>query len=414
MMGIFRRWGRVSQQFQLGVELPAGLRLRANFRIRPVAMAVAALVSLAVSSTHAQDTSDAQGLALKPSFQLQENIPSATRASLPTFVSGDVLTTHPDLETVIEGQAMLRRGDTVIRADRLEYDQSDDQAKAQGAIRINRAGNLYEGSALELKLDSFQGFLTQPRYRFLKNDAHGEADRVDFLDSSRSVIHNANYTTCQRQPGPNWLPDWILRASSIHIDSEEEVGQAEGAVLSFKGVPILPLPSISFPLSDKRKSGFMPPTFVPDNINGLEFTLPYYWNIAPNRDATLTPSIMSKRGVDLGAEFRYLESDVKGLVQANYMPTDTLRNRARWSLATTHSGTIDVGDNDLSGLGFKVNLNRVSDDNYWLDFPRSTRSLTPRLLPNDVTVSWQREDFSARSEERRVGKECRSRWSPYH
>jgi LPS-assembly protein len=395
MMGIIRCWARVSQQFQLGDEPRPGLRLRANFRKHPIALAVAALELLAAASIHAQDTSDAQALALKPSFQLQENISSTTRALLPTFVSGDVLTARSELEAVIEGQAMLRRGDTVIRADRLEYDQSDDQAKARGAIRINRAGNLYEGSALELKLDSFEGFLTQPRYRFLKNEAHGEADRVDFLDSSRSVIHNANYTTCQRQPGPNWLPDWILRASSIHIDSEEEVGQAEDAVLSFKGVPILPLPSMSFPLSDKRKSGFMPPTFVPDNINGLEFTLPYYWNIAPNRDATLTPSIMSKRGVDLGAEFRYLESDAKGLVQTNYMPTDTLRNRARWSFATTHSGTIDTGDDDLGGLGFKVNLNRVSDDNYWLDFPRGTRSLTPRLLPTDVTVAWLRDDFSA-------------------
>jgi LPS-assembly protein len=148
-------------------------------------------------------------------------------------------------------------------------------------------------------------------------------------------------------------------------------------------------------LSEKRKSGFMPPTFVPDNINGLEFTLPYYWNIAPNRDATLTPSVMSKRGIDLGGEFRYLESDVKGQVQANFMPTDTLRNRDRWSLATTHSGAMDTGDDSASGLGFKLNLNRVSDDNYWLDFPRSTNSLTPRLLPNDVTVSWQRDNFSA-------------------
>ena len=395
MMGIFWWSGSDSQQFRVGIEPDDWLRASADLRKRPIALALAGLALLLVSESHAQDAAQAQALTLKPSLQLQETTASSTRLSLPTFVSGDAVTGRPDLEMVIEGHAMLRKGDTVIRADRMEYDQAADQAKAQGAIRINRAGNVYEGSSLELKLDSFQGFLQQPSYHFLRNDAHGEADRVDFVDASRSVIHNANYTTCQRQPGPNWLPDWILRASTIQIDSEEEVGQTEDAVLSFKGVPMLPLPSLSFPLSDKRKSGFMPPTPEQDNINGLEFTLPYYWNIAPNRDATLTPSIMSKRGIDLGGEFRYLEPDVKGQVQGNFMPTDTLRSRDRWSLATTHSGAMDMGGDSAGGLGFKVNLNRVSDDNYWLDFPRSANTLTPRLLPNDVTVSWQRDDFSA-------------------
>ncbi len=395
MTGRLRWWWRVSQQFRVGVEPCGPSQVDIGLRIHPIAVAVAGWPLLLALSSHAQDPVDAQTLVLKSSPQLQEGISPTTRALLPTFVSGDNLAGRQDMETTIEGHAMLRRGDTVIRADRIEYDQSVDLAKAQGNIRINRSGNVYEGSSLELKLESFQGFMEHPGYRFLRNEAHGEADRVDFLDASRSVVHNANYTTCQRQPGAGWMPDWILRASSIQIDTEEEVGQAENAVLSFKGMPILPIPSISFPLSEKRKSGFMPPTFVPDNINGLEFALPYYWNIAPNRDATLTPSVMSKRGVDLGAEFRYLESDLKGQVQANFMPTDTLRNHDRWSLATTHDGTIETGIDGLGGLEFKVNLNRVSDDYYWLDFPRSTSSLTPRLLTNDVALSWHRDDVSA-------------------
>ncbi len=395
MTGRLRWWWRVSQQFRVGVEPCGPSQVDIGLRIHPIAVAVAGWPLLLALSSHAQDPVDAQTLVLKSSPQLQEGISPTTRALLPTFVSGDNLAGRQDMETTIEGHAMLRRGDTVIRADRIEYDQSVDLAKAQGNIRINRSGNVYEGSSLELKLESFQGFMEHPGYRFLRNEAHGEADRVDFLDASRSVVHSANYTTCQRQPGAGWMPDWILRASSIQIDTEEEVGQAENAVLSFKGMPILPIPSISFPLSEKRKSGFMPPTFVPDNINGLEFALPYYWNIAPNRDATLTPSVMSKRGVDLGAEFRYLESDLKGQVQANFMPTDTLRNHDRWSLATTHDGTIETGIDGLGGLEFKVNLNRVSDDYYWLDFPRSTSSLTPRLLTNDVALSWHRDDVSA-------------------
>ena len=122
------------------------------------------------------------------------------------------------------------------------------------------------------------------------------------------------------------MPDWIIRAASISIDNEEDVGQAEGAVLSFKGVPLLPVPSFTFPLSSKRKSGVLPPTFGIDSVNGVEVTAPYYWNIAPNRDATFSPSVMSKRGVDLGAEFRYLETDYKGEFRGNFMPGDKLRD----------------------------------------------------------------------------------------
>ncbi len=393
MMGILR-WGRFSQQFRVGQGPHGRTVVSADFSRCPVALAVAGLTALLASSGYAQDTSVEPPLALRPSASLQESISSTARPSLPTFVSGDVISGRADREVRIEGHAMLRRGDTVIRADQLEYDQLDEQVKAQGAIRFNRAGNVYQGSSLELKLDSFQGVLQHPGYRFLKNQAHGEADRVDFLDDSHSVIHNASYTTCQRQPAPGWLPDWILRATTIHIDSAEEVGQAEGAVLTFKEVPILPLPSVSFPLSDKRKSGFMPPTVVPDNINGIEFTLPYYWNIAPNHDATLTPTLMSKRGVDLGGEFRQLESGWNGRVQANFMPSDSLRNRERWSLASTHKGVMETGVQGVGALGFSVMLNRVSDDNYWLDLPRAIGSLTPRLLPNDASVSWERGDYS--------------------
>jgi LPS-assembly protein len=117
----------------------------------------------------------------------------------------------------------------VIRADRLEYYQPDDLAKARGNVRINRAGTRVEGPLLELKVDAFEGFFNEPRYRFLRNDAYGEAERIDFLDDKRAIIRNATYTTCQRRPGPSWMPDWILRAASIRIDNEEEVGQAEGA-----------------------------------------------------------------------------------------------------------------------------------------------------------------------------------------
>ena len=363
---------------------------RRRFALTPVAFVAMALLPLAL---HAEEADPP--LVLQPSALLQEQIPQAMRTQMPTFFSGDHTLGRPDLDTVIDGHAMMRRGDMVLQADRVEYYLPDDLVKARGNVHINRAGNIYEGPALELKVDAFEGFFNEPRYQFLKNGAFGQADRADFVDDSRVVLHNATYSTCRRESGPGWLPAWMLRATTISIDTEEEVGTAEGAVLRFQDVPILAFPTMDFPLTDKRKSGYLPPTIGLDNINGVELTVPYYWNIAPNRDATFFPTVMSKRGVDLAGEFRYLEPEYRGTLRADYMPNDTLRERARWGYALLHSGTVQTGLSGIGGLGLNLNLNRVSDDNYWSDFGRSASSLTQRLLANDATVSWARGNFSA-------------------
>ena len=257
------------------------------------------------------------------------------------------------------------------------------------------AGNVYDGPALDLRMDAFEGFFEQPRYHLLANDAHGEADRIDFLDDKRAVVRNATYTTCRREPGPDWVPDWLLRAATLRFDSEEETAEAEDATLNFKGVNVLGVSSVTFPLTDKRKSGFLAPTFGVDNISGTEVTVPYYWNIAPNRDATFYPTVMSKRGVNYGGEFRYLESSYNGRLRADYMPGDLLRDRDRWSGSYQHMGVIETGVASVGSLGLNLNLNRVSDDDYWRDFPRSTTSLTQRLLANDVSLNWGRGYYSA-------------------
>ncbi|MDD2880761.1 MAG: LPS-assembly protein LptD [Rhodoferax sp.] len=354
-----------------------------RFALAPVCLSVALLQSsLAGAQLLGNDP-----LQLQPSPLLQEQLSPQVRSSLPTFVSGQRITGRPDLETVVEGDAMLRKGDIVIKADRLEYDQPTDLAKAIGHVLVNRAGNVYEGPLLELRVDAFEGFFNEPTYHFLRNDAHGQASRVDFVDDQRAVIHNATYTTCRRLPGPSWMPDWILKASTISLDNEEDVGTASGALLSFKGVPVLPVPFITFPLSDKRKSGVLPPTLGLDNVNGTEVSLPYYWNIAPNRDATLTPTVMTKRGVNLGTEFRYLEDNYAGTANVEWMPFDQLRDSSRWGLNINHQARIKSAWTD-NGAALNLSLNRVSDDNYWRDFTRTNSSLTQRLLANDATLAW--------------------------
>ena len=372
------------------------------FQARPKTGAAGLLFSFALlhafavqaQGPAAADASAEPSLSLKASPRLEQKPPQSSRSTVPTFLYGERTTGRTDLETILEGDAILRRGDTVIRADRLEYYQPDDLARARGNVRINRAGNVYEGPLLELKVESFEGFFLQPKYRFLLNDGHGEADRADFIDDKRAVIRNATFTTCRRLAGPSWLPDWILRAATLRLDYEDDIGVAEGAVLSFQGVPILPVPYLSFPLSDRRKSGFLPPTLGLGNVSGAEVTVPYYWNIAPNRDLTFIPTLMAKRGVDLGGEFRYLENNYSGVLRGSFMPSDQLRDSNRWGIAATHKGDYDTGIAAIGGVGLNLNFNRVSDDNYWRDFTRSTPSLTQRLLASDATVAWARDYFS--------------------
>jgi len=334
-----------------------------------------------------------QALPLKLSTHLQEQLDPTQRRQSPIFVSGQTLTGRTDLETSVEGGATLRKGDLVIQADHLDYNQPTDLARARGKVRVNRAGNVYEGPLLELRVDAFEGFFNQPSYRFLSNGGHGQAERVDFVDADRVVIHKASFTTCQRLPVPDWTPDWMLQADSLSMDQAEDTGSAKLAVLSFKGVALLPIPYLTFPLSGQRKSGFLPPTIGLDNVNGFELAQPYYWNIAPNRDATLTPALMTKRGVNLRTQFRYLESDHSGQVNLDWMPVDRLRDARRWGLNLSHQAQLrSRWSND--GVGLSLGLNRVSDDNYWRDFTRANAALTQRLLANDLSLQWQNGVFS--------------------
>lgn len=334
-------------------------------------------------------------LVLRRTPLLRETIDGNEGKQRPSFVTGDNIDGTADFNTIVKGNAELRRGPLVIRANQLEYTQPDDLAKALGDVYINRGGDIFQGPQLELHVDAFEGFFVRPRYVFIKNDAHGEAERVDFIDEETMVIHSGNYTTCVRRPGAGWVPEWMVTARTITIDQRAETGTAEGAVVQFKGLRTPELPSVTFPLSETRQSGLLPPIFGINNISGAETTVPYYWNIAPNRDATLYPTVMSKRGVDFGGEFRYLESNYRGQMRGNYMPTDKLRERERWGIAAQHFGTFDTGIAAIGTVGMNLNLNQVSDDNYWRDFTRTVGSLTQRLLPTDLTFLWSKGDFSA-------------------
>ena len=365
-----------------------------------LAMAWAALA--APISAHAQATPsgwDTAGMGLKPSPALQDNLPPEVRPQLPTFVSGDKISGQTDGVVSVEGQAELRRHDTVIRADKLEFDQRNNEARAQGEVLVNRNGNRFEGPELQLTVDTNQGTFQKPTFSLLQSEGQGDASRVDFLDADRLSAFDARYSTCPRTPGAPWMPDWLIRATRVDLDNAQQTGTAVGGVLEFKGVPILGAPYFSFPLTDARKSGFLPPSINLDNVSGLEVSLPYYLNLAPNIDATLFPTLMSKRGLDLGGELRYLQPRWNGQVRAAYMPSDQLRDANRWGYSVQHNQAL-TGAPSLRVLGLdgafgaRLNLNRVSDDNYWRDFPRSSTSLTTRLLASEGVLSWGRGPWS--------------------
>lgn len=368
-----------------------------------MALAVRGLITLlalgAHTLGHAQsgDGDEAQrpALSLRSSNMLLETLPEDAKQQAPSFISGERIEGQTDGITAVEGKAELRRHDTVIRADRLQLDQRNNEAQAKGNVLINRGGDRFEGPELQLNVETFQGTFTQPTFNLLKNEGKGDASRVDFLGEDKAVALDARYSTCPRTPGADWMPDWMVRATKIEFDNVAQTGTATNGALEFKGVPILGWPHFSFPLTDARKSGLLPPTLNIDNISGLEVTLPYYLNIAPNLDATLYPTIMSKRGVDLGGELRYLQPTYTGLVRGAFMPSDQLRDANRWNYTVRHNQTLTGSSAAFGGsAGLYLNLNRVSDDDYWRDFARSTASVTTRLLASDAVYSWGQGPWS--------------------
>lgn len=364
--------------------------------LRPVAGAVLLLMaaSLPMWSFDSVAQSGEPGLKLKPSSRLQEVFTPAQRKDMPTLVFGNSIYGRPDLETVIDGNAELRRSGMSLRADRIDYDQPTDTAKARGKVTINRDGNLYEGTEGQMRIDTQEGYLLEPRFRLLKNNGRGQASRIDFLDEQRAIARDGSYSVWHREPGLEESTDWQVKGAQVRTNNETNVGEATAARLEFMGVPILGTPFLSFPLSDDRKSGWLPPSINLDNLSGLEVMVPYYINLAPNRDATLYPAIHTKRGLNLGTEFRYLESNYQGKARLDVMPGDRLRSRNRWGLSASHTGNYNTGLPVIGTASLNLSLNRVSDDDYWRDFPRATSSLTQRLLANDASIGWSQGYWS--------------------
>lgn len=333
--------------------------------------------------------------------------PGSDPENPPVYVSGEHMEGYVDSDVRVQGRGQLIRGMTVVQGEDLMYNRLSDVVSANEDVRINHEGNIFRGEQAQLHVSSSEGFFQQGTYRIRATGAHGDADRVDFVGKDQMTIHQGIYTLCE--PRENGSYDWVLSGSSVDLDFEKDQGVAHNAVMRFMGVPILAAPRLSFPLSDKRRSGWLVPTFNVDGDNGFTYEQPYYWNIAPNYDATITPIMMTRRGLGVNLEFRYLEPDYKGVFTGLFLPNDRLRrgqrwvyspeenkyavnnnyrsNNDRWGYSLRHDQILARQMSVLGDAKLTLDLNRASDNNYWQDFPGRVNSLTSRLLNNEGVVT---------------------------
>lgn len=303
-------------------------------------------------------------------------------AEQPVKIEARSLSGKADEEARAEGDVELRQGGLLLKADRLTYRSQSDRAVAEGRVSVSREGSTFKGPRLELTVQSFEGFFLEPEFDIGRTKTGGRAQRIDFAGSARFQATQPVYSSCPLDGSGG--PDWLLTARTLSVDLDANEGVAEGARLRFLGVTLLALPRLSFPVTGDRKSGWLPPDMRLDSRSGLTLGVPYYWNIAPNRDATISPRVVSRRGAGVDAEFRYLEPGFQGRLWLDALPADKLAGGSRHALQATHQGQLPwtLGELGSASAGrYEWAVTRVSDDEWWKDFQASTLSWTPRLLP---------------------------------
>lgn len=326
-------------------------------------------------------------LVLKKDTELRGSLAAGDQG--PLFLSAGQVESLSANVIEASGKVEARKAGQNFFADRLRYDHSQEQIEAKGNIRLEQPGLIVTGSTLKLKLDDHTGMLTDPHYRILPTKdrrltARGDADSLELLGQDKFLAKDATYTTC---PVDN--DDWQLKVADLEIDQGRQVGTARNVMLSFKKIPLLYSPWADFPLNDARKSGFLAPTIGFTGKSGLDVTLPYYFNLASNYDATLYPRFLATRGLQLGSEFRYLMPTYYGEAALEYLPNDRSDERSRWLAALNH--TQEFG----SRLKGQINFQRVSDDEYFRDLSNQINITSRSILPQDGSLSYDGDWWQA-------------------
>ena len=314
--------------------------------------------------------------------------PPAKDAAGVTRVDADRVAGRNEVELTAEGRARLRRGDLTLTAERLRLDQIINEVIAEGNVRLQRDKSQIEGPRARVNLDTWQGEFEQPVYRFQRAPAptlgnmrpivgSGQADLLQMEGQNQFRLSNSTYTTCV---APS--PDWYLRVHDLKLDYDRARGEGYGSTLVFKDVPIAYMPWVDFPLNGSRQSGLLPPTFGHTSSTGLDLSVPYYINLAPNYDATIAPRWMGERGTQLGGEFRYLNGGGRGVMSGEWLQRDQVTHEQRGLFSTRNSQ--DLG-NGLSGT---LDFTQVSDRDYFADLSSRITSTSQATLNQQASVSY--------------------------
>lgn len=317
-----------------------------------------------------------------PGQTAASNAPVALKNTGPIEIEADSLTGLPGKTVDATGKVRIRRGNLRLGADTVQVDLEQDRLKAEGRVTVDRAGDRFTGTLLDLDTSDYTGFLLTSTYKLARTQGGGKAERINFLGENKIAALGVTYSSCTVADGD--LMPWELSATRLRADIQANDGLAEGAVLRFYGVPILAAPVLSFPVTDERKSGWLPLQLGGASNSGLEVAVPYYWNIAPNRDLTLTPTLSTRRGAGLDVDLRYLENNFRGQLDTYLLPGDKVANRDRWAVRLNHTAQWN------QQWFFDAKVLQVSDDAYWNDGLRGALNLTPRLLPTTAQLVNQR------------------------
>jgi LPS-assembly protein len=341
--------------------------------MRSLAALLAILAGPALAASCPVPDSSGQGLRLDP--RLTFSAPPR-EGSGPLYLRGKALKGQIDDTVTAAGDAELRQLGSTLKAERIELDQVSNEIVAQGGVRLFREGERYSGPSLRLKLGTMQGSMDEVSYEIAAINGRGAAKRAELLQPQRSHLWDATYTTC-----PADRPAWAISVRRLLIDQIREVAEADSATLTWNGSPVLPLGDIHFALSDRRRSGFLPPRYSVTSRLGLEITAPYYWDIAPNRDLTLYPTVIARRGLQLGSEFRYLEAQHSGELFVEGLTQDRDRGGSRGFLSMEHRTQLP------QQFQLHLSARRASDDDYLADFGDSLLEASQRTLATTVSLS---------------------------
>ncbi|UOO81944.1 LPS-assembly protein LptD [Uruburuella testudinis] len=276
-----------------------------------------------------------------------------------TRITADEVQGQTQVRVRAEGDVIIERNNQVLNAEWVDYDQGRDIVTAGNTFTLYQNGTTVSGEHIEYSLAEGTGTATGAR---MESEHEGRrlqsvSESAQMQGSGRYKLINTKFNTCE--PGD---ASWYIKAESIEADQNTGIGVAKNASLVFGGVPVLYTPWADFPLNGNRKSGLLVP-IISFGSDGLELKTPYYLNLAPNYDATITPGIISSRGVQLGGQFRYLQPTYAGQMEGEWMPDDRRsehnnRYHAKWQHQQQFTTSLSGG----------IDYNQVSDDDYYRDF----------------------------------------------